>query len=69
MTKKTMIVKNIRLMTQSEMNTEGWSGVRPTVLELDNGDILYASCDEEGNGPGCMFGTDKKGQGFIVRPT
>lgn len=44
---------------------EGWdngysrNAEYATALLLDDGSILYPSQDEEGNGPGCIFGTDK----------
>lgn len=51
----------IRAMTKTELDAEGWE-VREwenvTVLVLENGVKLYASQDEEGNGPGNIFGTD-----------
>jgi len=33
----------------------------PTALVLENGTVLYPSRDEEGNGPGAMFGRTKAG--------
>ena len=42
---------------------------RSAVLELDDGTILYASQDYEGNGPGAIFGTDKNVKDmFVVYP-
>lgn len=49
---------NIRPMTLKEAGVEGW-GYRhraTPVIELDNGLVLYPSRDEEGNGPGVIFG-------------
>lgn len=58
-------ITRVRRMTQYEMEHEGWE--RPTtVLELEGGLILFASQDEEGNGPGALFGSDKKDGGFYV---
>jgi len=59
-----------RKMTKEELAQEGWLGSYPPgmVLELDNGIILYASRDEEGNGPGCMFGKGKVGGCFVLWP-
>lgn len=49
-----------RVMTEAEMKREGWDGHNcpPLVLELDNGLHVYASQDDEGNGPGALFGID-----------
>ncbi len=50
----------VRPMTKEEAEREGWSiGGRqgaPMVLELSTGAVLYPSQDEEGNGPGALFG-------------
>lgn len=45
-----------RRMTPAEMVTEGWEGTPPVMLELSTGALLYPSQDEEGNGPGALFG-------------
>ena len=60
-----MKVTGIRRMTKHEMRHEGWE--KPTtVLELEEGVFLFASQDDEGNGPGTLFGSDKDGDGFYV---
>jgi hypothetical protein len=62
-------VVKIRKMTEAEMAAEGWRSMHhypPTVLELDNGTCLYASRDDEGNGPGTLFGFDATGKTFGV---
>lgn len=47
----------LRPMTFAELIEEGWEGeVAPMCLIFDNGAVLYASRDEEGNGPGALFG-------------
>jgi hypothetical protein len=40
----------------------------PMVLELDNGQAIYALADEEGNGPGTLVGRTRKGESFYVTP-
>jgi hypothetical protein len=59
-----------RPMNAAELKFEGWKVDRthasPTVLVLDDGTKLYPSRDEEGNGPGALFGTDAKGGGIAV---
>ena len=58
-------ITRVRQMSQYEMDHEGWE--RPTtVLELEDGRTIYASQDNEGNGPGAMFGMDKEHGGFYV---
>jgi hypothetical protein len=48
----------MRAMTLAERRHEGWlhSYCSAVVIELDDGTILYPSCDPEGNGPGALFG-------------
>lgn len=65
-------ITGVRLMTKAELEKEGWSIGRyddPLVIELDNGSLLYASQDDEGNGPGVIFGASKTGKHFrLVDP-
>ena len=56
------IVK-VRSMTDAEYKREYWDNEpnNPVyVLELDNGCIIFPSCDYEGNGGGALFGHDNK---------
>jgi hypothetical protein len=56
-------IKSLRFMTKAEMDAEGWE--RPaTVIELNDGTIIYSSKDEEGNGAGCLFCKDSYGYRF-----
>src|SRR5215831_6405684 len=46
----------VRQMTEEEVEYEGWPGAGDdTVLVLDDGTRVYASCDPEGNMPGALF--------------
>lgn len=56
---------DIRLMTPAEQEHEGWDNPA-TILVFDNGDRIYASGDEEGNGEGALFGLNSKGKGFYI---
>lgn len=56
-------VKAVRPMTKKELNGEGWDGRAGAVIEFDDGTLIYASRDEEGNGPGALFGA-KDGKHF-----
>lgn len=56
-------IKNVRPMTQAEIDKEGWS-YPATVLVLGDGTKLYASRDGEGNDPGVLFGQTNKGECF-----
>lgn len=54
----------IRKMSKAELDREGWdvdNYNETVVIVLENGIVLFASSDEEGNGPGCIFGYDKTG--------
>jgi hypothetical protein len=53
-------IKDVRPMTDAEMDREGWAGDRPTAIELLDGTVLYPSEDPEGNGPGVFFGYDSE---------
>jgi hypothetical protein len=56
-------IVQVRPMTEKEMQEQYWD--RPaTVIVLDNGTKLYPSRDEEGNDPGCIFGTYPDGAMF-----
>ena len=58
-------ITKVRLMTPVELEREGWpANEKVTVLELDNGMVLWASCDVEGNGPGMIYGA-KDGKLFV----
>lgn len=54
-------VIGLRRMTAAEAKREGWDLGRweaPMVAVLSTGALLYASRDDEGNGPGQLFGFD-----------
>jgi hypothetical protein len=44
----------VRYMTKEEADQLGWDN-RPIVLLLDDGNTIYPSQDDEGNGPGALF--------------
>ena len=48
-------------MTDAERLKENWD-YGTIVLVLGNGTIVYPSQDEEGNGPGALFGVTKAGK-------
>jgi len=56
-------IKSIRPMTKKEMNAESWR-TGTTVIEMDDGTLIYASRDEEGNDSGCLFGVAPDGEHF-----
>jgi hypothetical protein len=51
-------IVSVRQATDSEKSTNYWDEDF-IVIELENGIKLYPSCDDEGNGPGVIFGEDK----------
>lgn len=63
-------IKAIRPMTAAELENEGWTGLTrgyaPVVIEFSDGSKIYASQDEEGNGPGALFGVDASGESVYV---
>jgi len=59
-------IVEIRPMSKAEMEAEGWSRGRGTVIILDDGMMIYPSKDGEGNGPGVLFGKDKEGTAFYI---
>lgn len=60
-------IVEVRSMRKRELETEGWPPDETVpVLVLDNGAILFPSRDEEGNGPGALFGAAARKQGFRV---
>ena len=59
-------IKEIRLMTEQEHNAEGWDEPT-TVIVLENEQQIYPSSDDEGNGPGTLFGINPNGvQEYII---
>ena len=57
----------IRPITEAEREAEGWDNDHSatSVLELDDGTLIYPSQDDEGNGAGTLFGK-YKGTSFYV---
>jgi hypothetical protein len=60
-----LTVTEFRPMTSEEMEEEGWDSSPPPVLVFSDGNKLYPSRDEEGNGPGAFFGVDPSGTTII----
>ncbi len=62
-------IEDFRQITQAELDYEGWKDDHRTafVLVLSNGLKVYASRDDEGNGPGILFWNDGS-QGMIFMP-
>jgi hypothetical protein len=60
-------IVGLRSMSTAELAAEGWPPHQsvPAII-LDDGTVLYPSRDEEGNGPGAVFGMSSRGQGFQV---
>jgi hypothetical protein len=61
------VIRCIRRMTEAELaaNSNYWySDAGVVVLELTDGTLLYPSQDEEGNGPGALFGETPDGRPF-----
>ncbi len=57
----------VRTLSARELAREGWpADDHALALVFDNGLIVYASRDDEGNGPGALFGATARGQGFRI---
>ncbi len=56
-------IVGIRRMSNGERVFAGFDAI---VLALENGTIIYASCDPEGNGPGVLFCDPKTGLSFAL---
>lgn len=52
------IVK-VSYMDAKETEALGWCR-RAVVIELDDGNLIFPSADDEGNGPGALFTNDDK---------
>jgi hypothetical protein len=61
------IVK-VRYLDAKESEALGWHGQRALVFQLDNGTMFFPSRDDEGNGPGSLFGQGPDGT-EITLPT
>lgn len=49
----------VRYMTDEEVLEIGWNKA-PIVLQLDDGNIIFPSMDDEGNDAGALFTNDAK---------
>ena len=58
-------IRKIRGMTQQEIDAEGWDR-GTTLIELEDGRTIFASQDDEGNGPGAMFSLTPKGEQVAI---
>ena len=47
-------IVNVRYMTREEAQDMDWY-CRPVVMVLDDGNLIYPSCDDEGNNGGALF--------------
>ncbi len=52
-------ITGVRYLSQEEADEMGWYH-RPVVLQLDDGNIVYPSSDDEGNNGGVLFTNDVK---------
>ena len=52
-------IVDVRYMTDHEAEDLGWS-YRPVVIHLDDGNLVFASSDDEGNDGGALFTNDQE---------
>jgi hypothetical protein len=57
----------VSYMTDKEAKSWGWTS-RGVVISLDDGSYLLPSADDEGNGAGALFTSDKKHPVLPVLP-
>jgi len=54
-------IVRVRYLSLEESEKKfGWGGARCIVVHLDDGNLIYPSQDDEGNGPGALFTNDEK---------
>ena len=58
-------IVSVAYMANAHRDEHGWDR-RALVITLDNGTIFYPSQDDEGNGPGALFGAEEDGDGFTL---
>ena len=51
-------IVDVRYMTQEEADDMGWYS-RPVVFQLDDGNLIFPSADDEGNDGGALFTNDE----------
>ena len=59
------IIESVRYLDLEEAEEMCWDS-RPVVIELDDGALLYPSCDDEGNNGGALFGQSPGGEPWIL---
>lgn len=52
-------ITKVSYMDAKETEALGWCR-RAVVIELDDGNLIFPSADDEGNGPGALFTNDDK---------
>jgi len=63
-------IESVRMLSESEVDGMGWtSGC--LVIQFDDQSIIFASQDDEGNGPGALFGQTPDGNSLtfpVIQP-
>ena len=54
-------IADVRYLGPGEVENLGWSS-SCLVIQLEDGTLLFPSQDDEGNGPGALFGNDSRGK-------
>ncbi len=60
------IITALRPMNEAERQALNWPEAAPIVIKLDDGKLLFASTDDEGNGAGSMWLRDKGGKIYTL---
>jgi hypothetical protein len=59
-------IVSVTTLSEKVLELYGWQE-SPIVLVLDDGTLLFPSCDEEGNDYGVIFGIRKNGYEFMLK--
>lgn len=57
-------IKSVRYMFDEEIENLSWGG-SSLVIEFTDGTIIFPSTDDEGNGPGALFGNKSNGDELL----
>jgi hypothetical protein len=62
----------IRPMTKAELDDQCWpdkSWSKPLAMEFEDGTVVFATRDEEANGPGAFLGMTPDHRSFRIKPS
>lgn len=60
------VITAVRPMNETESEALNWPEAAPIVIKLDDGTLLFASVDDDGNSPGSLWMRDKNGKIYTL---